>query len=67
MMNIPHIDDLSEHVNSRYTMIAITAKRARQITERNPEMYRSGQINPVSEALHELQDDQIEWYHRDQK
>jgi len=67
MMNVPHIDDLVEHVNSRYTLIAIAAKRARQITADNPELYRAGKINPVSKALHELQEDKIEWHHRNEE
>lgn len=64
MMNKPYIDELSQKGESRYTLIAVAAKRARQITEDNPELSRSGAINPVSQALHEINDDKLEWHHR---
>lgn len=64
MMNKPYIDELSEKGESRYTLIAVAAKRARQITENNPELSRSGAINPVSQALHEINDDKLQWHHR---
>lgn len=63
MMNKPYIDELSEKGESRYTLIAVAAKRARQITEENPELSRSGAINPVSQALHEINDDKLKWHH----
>ncbi len=65
MMNKPYIDELSQKGESRYTLIAVAAKRARQITENNPELSRSGAINPVSQALHEINDDKLQWRHRD--
>ncbi|MGI5824235.1 MAG: DNA-directed RNA polymerase subunit omega [Bacillota bacterium] len=64
MMNKPYIDELSQKGESRYTLIAVAAKRARQITEDNPELSRSGAINPVSQALHEINDDKLRWHHR---
>lgn len=64
MMNKPYIDELSQKGESRYTLIAVAAKRARQITENNPELSRSGAINPVSQALHEINDDKLQWRHR---
>lgn len=64
MMNKPYIDELSQKGESRYTLIAVAAKRARQITENNPELSRSGSINPVSQALHEINDDKLQWRHR---
>lgn len=64
MMNKPFIDELSEKGESRYTLIAVAAKRARQITSDNPELSRSGSVNPVSQALHEINDDKLKWHHR---
>jgi DNA-directed RNA polymerase omega subunit len=64
MMNKPYIDELAEKGESRYTLIAVAAKRARQITEDNPELSRSGEINPVSQALHEINEDKLRWYHK---
>ena len=63
MMNKPYIDELSQKGESRYTLIAVAAKRARQITADNPELSRSGAINPVSQALHEINDDKLKWHH----
>ena len=51
MMNKPYIDELSEKGESRYTLIAVAAKRARQITEENPEL------------SHEINDDKLKWHH----
>ena len=67
MMNKPYIDELTQKCDSRYTLIAVAAKRARQITEDNPELSRSGSVNPVSRALHEIYDGKLRWRHRNQE
>lgn len=57
-MNKPSLDDLMEKVDSRYTLVVISAKRARQVTEidmqqdQETESRMSGK--PVSAALHEV-------------
>ncbi|WP_041285545.1 DNA-directed RNA polymerase subunit omega [Desulfoscipio gibsoniae] len=58
-MNRPSLDDLMDKVDSRYTLVVISAKRARQITEialqqqdQQEESWVSGK--PVSAALHEV-------------
>ncbi|MFA7468670.1 MAG: DNA-directed RNA polymerase subunit omega [Desulfotomaculaceae bacterium] len=56
-MNKPSLDELLVHVEDRYTLVVVSAKRARQITEKalmqdtgmDPEMVSK----PVSAALQE--------------
>lgn len=60
-MNKPYIDSLTTKTESKYELIVAAAKRARQITLQEPELTRSGKINPVSQALHEINDDVVTW------
>ncbi len=60
-MNKPYIDSIATKSDSKYELIVAAAKRARQITTDEPELTRSGKINPVSQALHEIDDDKLTW------
>ena len=60
-MNKPYIDSIITKSDSKYLLIVAAAKRARQITLTEPELTRSGKINPVSAALHEINDDELSW------
>jgi len=60
-LNNPPIDQLLNKADSKYTLIIIASKRARQITEKEPELLQGGIINPVSLALKELNEDRILW------
>jgi DNA-directed RNA polymerase subunit omega len=60
-MNKPPLDTLMDKVDSKYTLIAIGAKRARQITENRPELLEGGTVNPVSVALKEISQGKIKW------
>lgn len=60
-MNKPYIDSIITKSDSKYLLIVAAAKRARQITLTEPELTRSGKINPVSAALHEINDDELTW------
>lgn len=60
-MNKPYIDSISTKSDSKYLLIVAAAKRARQITLQEPELTRSGKVNPVSQALHEINDDELTW------
>ncbi|WP_347491592.1 DNA-directed RNA polymerase subunit omega [Desulfoscipio sp. XC116] len=57
-MNKPSLDNLMDKVDSRYTLVVISAKRARQITEialqqdQEEGPWITGK--PVSAALHEV-------------
>jgi DNA-directed RNA polymerase subunit omega len=49
------LDELMEKVDSRYTLVVLAAKRARQLTERKNEDNDGAVIRkPVSEALREI-------------
>ena len=60
-MNKPYIDSIATKSDSKYELIVAAAKRARQITNDEPELTRSGKINPVSQALHEIDEDKLTW------
>ena len=60
-MNKPYIDSIITKSDSKYLLIVAAAKRARQITLTEPELNRSGKINPVSAALHEINDNELSW------
>ena len=61
-MNNPSLDQLLKKVDSKYTLIIAGAKRARQITLENPELSRSGEVNPVSKALQEIHEGKVVWH-----
>lgn len=60
MMTKPSITELDKSVDSRYTLVAMAAKRARMIgLERNKEevensVYEPGREKPVSQAVDEI-------------
>lgn len=60
-MNKPYIDSIATKSDSKYVLIVAAAKRARQITLAEPELTRSGKIHPVSQALHEIDEDELTW------
>ncbi len=62
-MNKPYIDELTEKTDSKYTLIVAAAKRARQINVEHSELTRSGKINPVSLALKEINDGEVEFHY----
>lgn len=64
LLNKPLLDTLLPRVDAKYTLIAIAAKRARQITDEQSDALRAGQINPVSMALHEIADGEVTWERR---
>lgn len=59
-MNKPTLDELMPKVDSKYTLVVISAKRARKITEKLADTDEA-KINPVSIALKEVCDGQIFW------
>ena len=58
-LNKPLLKDLVDKADSRYTLVVLAAKRARQITEEEPELMQAGLVNPVSVALQEIADGEI--------
>lgn len=66
MQNIP-IDELLGMVNSRYSLVTIVAKRARQIIAgENPLVYTKT-IKPVSIAIEEFYDGKIKPIYPDEE
>lgn len=64
-LNNPALDVLMENVDSRYTLVVIAAKRARQITEvvlqQEQEENPWGLDKPVSAALKEVAQGKVEY------
>lgn len=60
-MNKPYIDSIGAKSDSKYELIVAAARRARQITNQEMELTRAGKINPVSQALHEIDDGVVTW------
>lgn len=48
----PSLDELMQHVDSKYTLVILAAKRARQILEQEGD--EGGREKPVTRALREI-------------
>ena len=59
MMNQPPLEALREKVDSRYSLVAIAAKRARQLLEGAPRLVDIDSTKPVTVALQELAQDKL--------
>ncbi|MEE0776400.1 MAG: DNA-directed RNA polymerase subunit omega [Bacillota bacterium] len=57
MMVKPVLSDLMDKVDSKYTLVTISSKRARQIMTKEDLLYE----NPVSIALQEIADGVFGW------
>jgi len=51
-MNQPSLDELMKKVDSRYTLVVVAAKRARELTARGEEDRPA--VKPVTVALQEI-------------
>jgi len=63
-MNEPSLDDLMEKVDSRYTLVVVTAKRARTLTERGSSKADEASSKPVTTALKEIAQNKIRYNRR---
>jgi len=61
MLNKPPLNQLMSQVDSKYTLVIVAAKRARQTIDYNPDMLHTDMLNPVSLALEEIAKGNIEW------
>ena len=59
MLVEPSITDLLEKVDSRYTLVIETAKRARQIVEGDEPLVECDSKNPVTIAAYEVVEDKV--------
>ncbi|MHB1126155.1 MAG: DNA-directed RNA polymerase subunit omega [Bacillota bacterium] len=53
-MNQPSLDDLMKVIESKYTLVVVASKRARQLTEGDMSFLPDRPIKPVTAALHEI-------------
>ena len=61
MVNKPPLNEMMQHVDTKYTLVAVAAKRARTMIEDNPDMLHDSQVNPVTLALEEVAAGKVEW------
>lgn len=59
IMIYPPIGSLLDKVDSRYTLVVATAKRARQLTDGAHKMTRHVSDKPVTIALNEIHENKI--------
>ncbi len=61
MLNKPSLRELMRNVDSKYALVIIAAKRARDLVDQNPELLATSTVNPVSLALDELASGKLTW------
>ena len=59
MLLYPSINNLQEKTDSRYTLVVLTAKRARDIIDGKPVLTDEASERPVSQAAKEIADDLV--------
>ena len=50
-----------EHVDSKYGLVIMVAKRARSVVDHNPDVVTTGRFNAVSMAMREVADGKLHW------
>ena len=55
----PPISSLLEKVDSRYTLVVVAAKRARQLTDGANPLIKGNSDKPVTVAINEINDNKI--------
>lgn len=61
----PNIDELMEKVDSRYTLVMVVAKRARQLIETQEQLIETESKKPISIAVEEFYEDKVKYYDYD--
>ena len=59
MMINPRIEDVREKADSRYTLVILAAKRARDLIDKKPALIEEYDQKPVTIAAHEIAEDLI--------
>lgn len=59
MMVKPAVTDLLKKVDNRYSLVIMTAKRARQIAEGETPMTNVDEKSPVTLAVNEIYEDKV--------
>ena len=65
MMLYPSINLLKTKVDSRYTLVVMAAKRARDLVDGKPKLTLMDSNKPVSIATYEISDDLISYKRQD--
>ena len=60
-MNRFRLSDLMEGFDSKYSLIVVAAKRARQLTEESGSELHAKRQNSVSVAMREIAEGKVEW------
>ena len=60
-MKQPSLDNLMQKVDSKYTLVVLTAKRARAITEGALPYIETQSKKPVSIAMEEVANDKVKY------
>ncbi|MHB8066109.1 MAG: DNA-directed RNA polymerase subunit omega [Ruminiclostridium sp.] len=58
-MIYPSINDLMKKVDSRYTLVVETSKRARQLVDGSPKLSKVNSEKEVTIAIHEISEGKI--------
>ena len=66
MLLYPSVNDLQEKTDSRYSLVILTAKRARDIIDGKPVLTEEASERPVSQAAKEIADDMISYKRPDE-
>ncbi len=61
-MLYPSTNDLMTKVNSRYTLVAVVAKRARQLIDGKGPKVEPVSHKPVSIATQEIMEDKVDYF-----
>ena len=65
-MLYPPVADLLKKVDSRYLLVNVVAKRARQIAEEAEELHEDLPEKPVTMAIHEVADGDLSGYMKEE-
>ncbi len=57
----PSINHLLEKVDSRYTLVVVASKRAREIIDAGEKLTKGQLMKPVTVATHEIANDKIDF------
>ncbi len=64
-MLYPSINELLNKVDSRYTLVMLASKRARQLVEGSEPHVKSKSNKPVTIAIHEIAEDLVKYERKD--
>lgn len=59
MMIYPSIDQLLEKIDSKYSLVVVAARRARQLNDSEGELVNSNARKPVAFALEEIMENSL--------